>query len=487
MRRSRSPRRSSRFAISRRQALRALGAAGGAATFAPWLASCGSGSGTTEVSALRPEDLDIETVVFVMMENRSFDHYFGSLSLVEGRAVDGLVPGLSNPGVEGEILSPFRLASRCIADPPHGWSSSREQVNGGANDGFVREYHETLADEGFPLERARDVMGYHDRAQLPLFYTLADEFTLCDKWFCSVLGPTWPNRMYLHSAQSNGRTNNAFPEDLTTGFTWPTIWDRLSDAGIEWATYFGDLSFLLLWRRLHGDRLRGIEQFVDDALAGRLPTVCHVEPTFFGEASNDDHPPQDFMRGQAFLSTVINAVAQGPHWPKSLILITYDEHGGFYDHVPPPTVEDERASQGFDQLGVRVPGLVISPYTRRGYVSSTLTEHSSVPAFIEWLFGLEPLTVRDANASFFLDSFDLDRVSRSDPRPPPSLPVLELDPDVPPECLEFRAGAGLELAAFAERARVAPRFDRRAGSLDRLRWLYRQLIDMGAARPRRRT
>ena len=482
MRSTRSPRHVSRFAITRRQALRALGSGVGATALAPWLPGCGSDSNSLAASTLRPEDLDIETVIFVMMENRSFDHYFGSLSLSEGRSVDGLRPGFGNPDVAGNTIAPFRMDLRCIADPPHGWFSSRDQVNGGANDGFVREHHDSLVEDGFPPERAREVMGYHDRAQLPLYYALADEFALCDRWFCSVLGPTWPNRMFMHSAQSNGRINNDFPEDLTVGFTWPTIWDRLTDAGIDWATYYGDLTFLLLWGRLRSGRLLPIEQFVDDALSGRLPTVCHVEPTFFDAAANDDHPPHDFERGQAFVSTIVNAVAQGPQWSKSLIIVTYDEHGGFFDHVAPPTVEDERASEGFDQLGVRVPGLVISPYTRRRYVSSMPTEHASIPAFIEWLFGLEPLTVRDANASFFLDTFDPARVRRSDPRPPPSLPVLDLDPDVAPECLEFQGGGGLELAQFADRAGIAPALDRRAASPERLRWLYRRLIELGGAR-----
>jgi phospholipase C len=448
------------------------------------MAGCGSDSNSLAAASLRPEDLDIETVIFVMMENRSFDHYFGALSSSEGRSVDGLRPGLGNPDVDGTVIEPFRMDLRCVADPPHGWVSSREQVNGGANDGFVREHHETVVEDGFPAERAREVMGYHDRGHIPFYYGLADEFALCDRWFSSVLGPTWPNRMYLNSAQSNGRMTNAFPEDLNVGFTWPTIWDRLNDAGIDWGAYYGDLSLLLLWGHLRTGPLRSFEQFVDDALSGNLPSVCQIEPTYFDANANDDHPPHDFARGQAFISTIVNAVAQGPQWSKSLIILTYDEHGGFFDHVPPPTVEDERAAEGFDQLGVRVPGLIISPYTRRGYVSSVQTEHCSVPAFIEWLYGLEPLTVRDANASFFLDTFDVDRIRRADPRPLPTLPVIDLDPDATPECLEFGIGGGLELAQFADRARLPSHLDRRSASPDRLRWIYRRLIELGGARPR---
>jgi len=487
----RSPRRVSAHAIDRRQALRALGGFAGAAALAPWLPGCGDKAGGA-TATLRPEELDVETVVVVMMENRSFDHYLGALSLIEGRAVDGLTAGLANPRHDGSLVAPFAMDLRCVVDPPHSRRAGFAQLNAGANDGFVREYTDSAVGDGFEPERGDAAMGYHTRAQLPVSYALADQFAICDRWFCSVLGPTWPNRFYLHSAQSNGRTNNAFPEDLVNGFTWPTMWDRLNDAGIPWAAYWSDLSFLLLWGRLHPqvNATGGIEQFLDDARSGRLPAVCSVEPTYFGPGQNDDHPPADFARGQAFLSSIVRAVAAGPQWERSLIVVTYDEHGGFYDHVPPPKVEDERADLGLDQLGIRVPSFVISPWTRTGYVSSMLHEHASVPAFVGWLFGLEPLTVRDANANFLLDTFDVDRIRRRDPRPAPSLPVLELEPGSPAECIELGVGASeasgqVELAAFAERAGLRE-LDRRSANLERLANVERALVEMGGAVRRRR-
>jgi phospholipase C len=534
------PRRVSSRAITRRQALRYVGAGVGATAFAPWLVGCGdddggarptptatsTGTGTATATRtptatasasptdtatgtptpppthtptaspsatatsgpLRPEELDIETVIIVMMENRSFDHYFGSLSLEEGRAVAGLIPGLSNPLPDGSPVEPFPTGLRCVADPPHSWPSSHRQVNGGANDGFVREYHASLLRDDLPPTTAGEVMGYFRRADLPILYTLADEFVLCDQWFCSVRGPTWPNRFYLHSAQSNGRINNDFPEDFLTGFTWPTIYDRLTAAGIDWKDYSSDLTFLVLFGSLRDEnKLRPIEEFFDDARSGRLPPVVHVQPTYFGAAGNDDHPPHDVMRGQVFLSSILHALAEGPQWSKSMVIITYDEHGGFFDHVPPPTVEDERSSEGFGQLGLRVPGLVISPYARRGFVSSTLYEHSSVAAFLEWLFGLEPLTVRDAQANFLTDAFDVDRIRREDPRPFPTLPMLEVDPDVRPECAAFEGGAGaIDLARYADAGGVPASLDRRRGNPERLRMLNRELIRLGGARRRRR-
>ena len=525
------PRHVSVRAISRRQALRQIGVAAGATAFAPWIVGCGdddgrarpsptstatstgtptstatasatgtatqtatptatpSASPTATIAPLLPEELDIETVVILMMENRSFDHYFGSLSLEEGRAVNGLVPGFRNPRPDGSFVQPFPMDLRCVADPPHGWFASRDQVNGGANDGFVREHYASLVEEGLPPEAADQVMGYHRRAHIPILYSLADEFVLCQQWFCSVLGPTWPNRLYLHSAQSNGRMNNDFPEDQVNGFTWPTIYDRLSDAGIEWKSYYSDLPFLFLWGglRAQGTRFAPVAQFVDDARSGRLPAVCSVEPVFIADAANDDHPPHDIMRGQAFLSTILHALAEGPQWERSMVIITYDEHGGFFDHVAPPTVEDERSADGFGQLGVRVPGLVISPYAHRGFTSSTLYEHSSVAAFLEWLFGLEPLTVRDAQANYFIDAFDVDRIRRNDPRPFPALPVIDLDPDATPECVALGEAAANELALFADAGGIPAAFDRRRESPALVRMLNRELIRMGGARVRRRS
>jgi phospholipase C len=485
MRFVRSPRRVTAGGITRRRALQQIGAAAGAAAVAPWLKGCSETETAFVAAPLRPEELDIETVIFVMMENRSFDHYFGSLSLAEGRAVDGLTAALSNPRPDGSPVAPFPMDLRCVADPPHGWTRSRRQFNDGANDGFVQQHYEGIVEDGLPVEVADQVMGYAMRTDLPFMYALADEFVLCERWFCSVMGPTWPNRFYLHSAQSNGRINNDFPDDIVTGFTWPSIYDRLNAAGIEWKDYYSDLSFLFLWGRLREQtqRFATIPQFIDDARSGRLPPVCHVQPLYFGPAGNDDHPPHDIARGQVFLSTILRALAEGPQWSRSLLILTYDEHGGFYDHVPPPTVDDERSADGFGQLGFRIPSLVISPYAQRGFASPTLYEHSSVPAFIEWLFGLEPLTVRDAQANYFLDTFDLDRVRRHDPRPLPQLPIVDVDPDVAPECLPFEGGgAGDELAQLADVGGIPAHLDRRRNGPDLLRTINRELIALGGAR-----
>jgi len=276
---------------------------------------------------------------------------------------------------------------------------------------------------------------------------------------------------------------NDIPE--LPGFTWPTIYDRLSDAGIEWKSYWGDLPFLWLWghHREQMDRFASITQFIDDARSGVLPPVVQIDPAYVGQFAFDDHPPHDIKRGQAFLSSIFHALADGPQWSRSMVILTFDEHGGFFDHVAPPMVEDERADQGFGQLGVRVPGLVISPYTQRGFVSSTLYEHSSVPAFLEWLFALEPLTVRDANANYFLDTFDVGRVRRHDPRPMPTLPVITIDPDeIPAECAPEAPSGGDELAAYADAGGIPAALDGRGQTHAVMRTITRELIRMGGAR-----
>jgi phospholipase C len=463
--------------ITRRQVLKGIGAATGAALLGPTLHACG-GSGsteTTDVPQLEPEELDIDTLVIVMMENRSFDHYYGALRLEEERAVDGLQADFANPRSDGSRAAVFQLASRCVDDPPHGWDSSRRQVNDGLNDGFVREHHARVG-----AAAGDEVMGYHNRAQLPVLYGLSDEFVLCDRWFSSVLGPTWPNRFYLHSAQANGRRNNNFPE-TGAGFQWPTLYDRLAQAGIGWQYYYTDLPFLILFGNVRRRQtFATITDFHEQARSGTLPPVCVVDPGF---GLNDDHPPHDFHLGQAFLSSIVHALGQSPQWSRSMLIITYDEHGGFYDHVPPPRVEDERADLGFDQLGVRVPGVIVSPYAKRGHVSSLLYEHSCWPAFVGWLFGLEPLTVRDANANLFLDALDVDRVRRHDPRPFPTLPVVEVDNQIPPECLRFQPAQEIEL--FANAGGVPAALDLRPQGPETLRRINRELLRMRGARLRR--
>ena len=466
--------------ISRRRALQQIGAAAGALTLAPLWSGCGDDGELASIgeSRLSPQELRIDTVVLVMMENRTFDHFLGALSLEEGRRVDGLRAEFFNPRPDGTPVPVFPLGERCVADPPHGWDPSFRQVNDGRMDGFVREH---WADAG--PEHGDEVMGYYRRSQLPIYYALADEFVLCQRWFCSVRGPTWPNRMYLHAAQSNGRKGNDAP--TPPGFRFRTIYDVLEERGIEWKYYYTDLPFLALWASLRAktQRLRPLEEFFDDARGGRLPPVTIVEPGF---SLNDDHAPHDIQLGQAFISAILRTLGSSPHWSRSLFILTYDEHGGFFDHVPPPTVPDERAAQGFGALGPRVPSFLVSPWCKRGAVSSTLYEHSSFPAFVEYLFGLEPLTMRDAQANLFFDAFDRDRLARNDPRPFPRLPSLVVDPEPAPECVALNAPSGQaaiqDIERWANAGGLPRELDRRKYARDTLALVNTELVLLGGAR-----
>jgi phospholipase C len=322
------------------------------------------------------EESPIDTVVVVMMENRSFDHYLGWLAdderyLERGRkrygrrfrvdgnqrqefaAPDGTMvpttPWLEQPGEP----NPYRGCGH--PDPGHQWDQGRAQRDGGflaplsGNDTFA--------------------LGYYERDALPFLSLLAREFTVFDRWHPSVMGPTYPNRAYLHSAQSGGYKVNAVPVE-TGGYSWPTIWDRLAAAGVP-AKYYGtDLPTIALW----GTRLvaynNPIDAYFTDAAEGTLPNVVFVDPGFLSGNRTDDHPYADIRAGQRFLRDVFQAFAESKHWKRGAFILTYDEWGGFFDHVAPPVLADDLANpvdaENFGQAGFRVPAVVASPYARRG-------------------------------------------------------------------------------------------------------------------------
>jgi phospholipase C len=266
-------------------------------------------------------------------------------------------------------------------------------------------------------------MQYMTRDIIPVSWALADAFTVCDRWFCSVLGPTLPNRAYWHAATSGGAKSNdeVLAADLNA---FVTPYHRLNDLGIEWAYYYGDAPVLgiALAPEVNDGRVkRFYYDFLDDAAAGRLPPVVYIDPTF-GSGGNDDHPPHHPMLGQQLIAAVYNALITGPHRDNFNLVVTYDENGGFYDHVPPPTAPDERAADGFDQLGFRVPAMVIGPYAKQSYVSSVQYDHTSPIKHLGNLFGFDPITMRDAAANDLTDCIDLDRLEAGEPSEPIELP-----------------------------------------------------------------
>ena len=379
----------------------------------------------------RPLEEVIDTVVILMMENRSFDSYFGALSLEEGRLdVDGLLPGMGNPHPDGTMIGPYLAEQNCIADPPHSWNAGHAQFNGGSNDGFVTQHANRWGDA-----EAHRVMQYFNRGTLGPLYAMADQHVLCERWFCSLLTSTWPNRFYSHAAQNGGVRGNSLPDA-----SFPSIYSRLEEAGISWGGYFGNAPFLFLLDDVQAnENIKRFEDFALDAAMGRLPQVTVIEPIY---GRNDDHPPAHPVAGQILISSVYQALAAGPHWGRCAFIVTYDEHGGFFDHVPPPLAADQRADEGYDQLGFRVPTVVCGPWTRQGYVSSAVFDHSSILAFLERRFDLEPLTMRDAAANDMYELFDQARIDADDPLPPAVLPVIEADEDeiYAPECVTSATG-----------------------------------------------
>jgi phospholipase C len=454
--------------VRRRDALQSLGALAGAGAAARLLGGCGDNSS-------RPDPAGITTLVVVMMENRSYDHYLGARILLEGLPGDGLVAGMSNPDPDGERIEIYRETGFCVPDPPHSWSMSRVQFNEGANDGFVRAYRQSQG------EVPPYVMGYFTRQELPITWGIADAYASCDRWFSSILGPTWPNRMYLHSGQSGGLMQNVLPEQ--GGIDWRSVHHQLSDAGVPWAYYYQDLPFVPLWKgvELEGTIRRFSSDFFDNAAAGALPPVCFVEPAF---TANDDHPPHHPILGQAFLGSVYAALAASPQWNHCMMVVTYDEAGGFFDHVPPPLATDDRADLGFDQLGFRVPTVVAGPYVKPGHVSSVVRDHASVLAHIDRMFDLEPLTARSAAAEDLSELLDLDRLAALDPAPPVALPAVEIDEwTIDGACLGERR-VPTEIEELADRGFFAPGFDRRRELPDTLRAIGEALDRLNAGRLR---
>ena len=421
---------------SRREALK--GAAAVAAVGCKPRGSEGEGA-----DAVIPGSVD--TVILIMMENRSFDHWFGARALLEGRLdEDGLTSDMVNLNSAGEAVAPFHADAPCLSDPPHSWSAAHTQWDEGSNDGFVREYARSSGGDGV------DIMGYLTRDDLPISWALADHFLVCDRYFCSVMGPTWPNRIYGHAGANQGMTNNSFPEDGL--YSLPTVWKTVEAAGIEWAYYYSDVPFIAIFRDHYDQhKTKLIDDFFKDAAAGRLPPVVWIDPAF---TYNDDHPPKHHALGELFLAQIYEALRASPQWERMMVLVTFDEHGGFFDHVPPPTTDDDFAEDGFDQLGFRVPSVVMGPWVKQG-VDSSVYEHSSWLKFICDTHGIEPWTKRIAAATSLGEALDQDRMASGVPLDAPDLPAFSFDEEnMDPSCEGGNDVISAVLLESAERARL---------------------------------
>jgi phospholipase C len=394
----------------------------------------------------------IEHVVVLMMENHSYDNLFGMLGRGPGQqrrgdgfalARDGL-PAATNPYPNRRLQRAFRMPTTCQfhSVPSNEWTASHNAFDNGRMDGFVR----TPISIGSSTITGPVAMGYWTADDLPFTYSLASTFPIGDRWFCSCLAQTDPQRRYLIAATSQGMTGdigtgpgNAVPNsELGQPAVNGTIFERLSQAGITWNDY--------AFNRTTGATMNlyppndsafeqtndvPFDQFFTDAKAGKLPQFSLLDPDF-GNQSQEN--PQNMIVGEALLAQVVDALGSSPKWRQTILIITYDEHGGYYDHVPPPKAlapdsfapqlqPGEQAYDGFARYGFRVPSVVVSPYAKRNYVSHMVYDHTSILAFLEHKWNLASMTMRDANANNLLDFLDLDALRSGQPTFP-ELPAL---------------------------------------------------------------
>jgi len=459
--------------LTRRELLK-IGASAGAASLASFLPGCGAlhnavtgTGGTTSTSCAKITD--IEHVVIFIQENRSFDHYFGSYKGVRGFADISAAfhqpdPANTTASPTG-VLLPFHLDttkmnSACTHDITHDWVPQHQSWNSGAMNGFVTSRQSINANDAILT------MGYYNCGDLPLYYAVADAFTLCDNYFCSVIGPTDPNRLYTMAASidPDGKNGGPLLQTLIANrgaffgrLTYTTMPEQLQARGISWKVYtspdqnvlngvFSDnvLSYFKNFQNPSSPLYQKAflpqfpADFLSDATTGNLPQVSWV----IASDIDSDHPPSPSLFGELTLSAMIGALtANSAQWAKTVLFATYDENGGFFDHVPPatappgtpgeyitvpavpdPTVIGSPAINGPIGLGFRVPMMIISPFTRGGFISSDLFDHTSVLRFLETRFGAEVPNLsawRRATVGDMTTAFNFSKTDTS----VPSLPV----------------------------------------------------------------
>jgi phospholipase C len=302
--------------------------------------------------------------------------------------------------------------------------------------------------DGFVKSQSGPVsMGFYDSSFLPFVYSLAETFPVCNQFFSSLMAQTYPNRRYFMAGTSLGLIADTLNVDVPPN---GTIFETLNNYGISWNNYYSNTPSYLIWTYLYDNpavssRAVGIDQFFTDAAAGTLPAYSMVDPNF--ETSSEEDP-QDVQFGDQFLSQVINAVMASPQWPGTLLVWTYDEGGGYYDHVPPPRAvkpddvppmlaPTDPAGAVFDRYGFRVPSGIVSPYAKPNYVSNVVHDFTSILKLVETKWNLPALTRRDAAADNLLDSVDLTAPPAF--LTPPTL-AAPIDPTIADGCLSTGPG-----------------------------------------------
>jgi phospholipase C len=355
----------------------------------------------------------IKHIVVIMKENRSFDQIFGGLAATRPD-VELFPASFSNLDNSNKPVTPFHASTTCIGnDPDHQWAAMHAQIDGGKMDGYVKSAANSTGTDG------HFALAYYTTQDLPFYYFLADTFALADHHFPSVRSGTFPNRDYMLLGTSD-------TVDATQFQTWPdpslpTLFDRLDAAGVRWAVYGDDhpLEETLNnpaknWETTHS--WSPVGKLIEDFAADKVASVVFVDGI---ENQDDEHPTADLQHGEAWTKRIYDAAVASKAWSSTVLLFTYDEAGGFFDHVPPPNTCLARPQDAkFFELGTRVPLLAISPWARRHYVSKVPREHTSITRFIETVFNLSALTARDANSDALLDLFDFDCTPAAIPAAP---------------------------------------------------------------------
>jgi phospholipase C len=380
-----------------------------------------------------PSMAEIKHIVVLMMENHSFDNLLGMVPhQVPGRgSVDGWrfrhgAPVNFNLDASGNKVIATHGSSPCqlSGEPSQSWNASHESWDNGRGGGFVKA--------SSPV-----AMRFWDKTDIPFTYSLVEHFPIGERYFCSLLGQTFPNRCYQFSGTSSGTINDTIaPAPPPNG----TIWDRFDAHNIDWGIYFEPPSYPSfelvpgsLTPARTATRVHTFGQFLSDVAAGKLKQFTFLDPNY-GTTSEEN--PQDIQLGERYIAQVAGALMHAKTWQNTVLIINYDEHGGYYDHVPPPPalapdsippmLTGTDVPGAFDRYGFRVPLIVVSPWARRGYVSRIVQDHTSVLAFIERKWNLPAMTLRDANAHPMTDYFNFRHPAFA--TPPKLAPAPKLGP-----------------------------------------------------------
>jgi phospholipase C len=336
-----------------------------------------------------PVSAPIERIVVVLQENHTYDNYFGTYARGDGTVGKGLsVPAVAHGPPS---LAPSHSATLTPVDLNHNWNSAHADFDSAAMDGFVYS-------EGSPT-----TMAYFDGTDIPHYWAAADRYVLCDRYFTSAMTESAPNHLFLVAGTCGGLKDDRVPATLP----FPPVFQSLDAVGVSWKVY-GFTSWYDRFAYVQGkpalkSQFAPASQFSTDLQGNALPAVSWI----VGAPGGDEHPPANVQAGEnSVAQDIVNALGGSPYWPSVAVFVTWDDYGGFYDHVPPPAVD----AFGY---GFRVPCLIVSPYARPGFLDHAVNDHTSILRFIETRFGLAPLSTRDAGANDFSEAFDF----ASPPRP----------------------------------------------------------------------